>query len=120
MAKEVLQLSRFEQKKIEKRRDQEFDKRIFRRLAALRALDEGHFQEEVPACLQRLLAMCGGESRPSKSGLDALCTIGHQGRSAFLIQEQLEALVEQIEAGSFHSAKQAFRLSNRVAYLLKR
>ena len=31
MAKEVFQLSRAERKKIEKRRDQEFDKRIFRR-----------------------------------------------------------------------------------------
>ena len=45
--KEVLRLGRFERKKIEKRRDQESDKRIFRRLSALLGLDDGCSQEEV-------------------------------------------------------------------------
>lgn len=108
MAKEVFQLSRAERKKIEKRRDQEFDKRIFRRLAALLALDDGHSQEEVA----RLFATTARNVRRwiktfCKSGLDALCTIGHKGRSTFLTEEQLESLKEQIEAGSFRSAKQA-------------
>lgn len=108
MAKEVFQLSRAERKKIEKRRDREFDKRIFRRLAALLALDDGHSQEEVA----RLFATTARNVRRwiktyRKSGLDALCTIGHEGRSAFLTEEQLEAIQEQIEAGSFRSAKQA-------------
>lgn len=108
MTREVFQLSRAERKKIERRRDQEFDKRIFRRLAALLALDDGHSQEEVA----RLFATTARNVRRwvktfRKSGLDVLCTIGHQGRSAFLTEEQLEALKEQIEAGSFRSAKQA-------------
>jgi transposase len=108
MAKEVFQLSRSERKNIEKRRDREFDKRIFRRLAALLALDDGHSQEEVA----RLFGTTARNVRRwiktyRKSGLDELCTIAHQGRSTFLTQEQLESLQEQIEAGNFRSAKQA-------------
>ena len=45
--KEVFRLSRYERKKIEKRRDQISDKRIFRRLSALLGLDDGCSQEEV-------------------------------------------------------------------------
>ena len=45
--KEVVRLSRSERKKIEKRRNQESDKRIFRRLSALLGLDGGCSQEEV-------------------------------------------------------------------------
>lgn len=110
MAKEAFQLSRAERKKIEKRRDQEFDKRIFRRLAALLALDDGHSQEEVA----RLFATTSRNVRRwiktyRKLGLDALCTIAHKGRSSFLTAEQLESVKEEIEAGNFRSAKQARR-----------
>lgn len=108
MAREVFQLSRAERKRIEKRRDQEFDKRIFRRLAALLALDDGHSQEDVA----RLFATTARNVRRwiktyRQSGLDTLCTIAYQGRSTFLNEEQLESLKEQIDAGSFRSAKQA-------------
>jgi transposase len=108
MAKEVFQLSRAERKKIQKRRDQEFDKRIFRRLSALLALDDGHSQEEVA----RLFGTTPRNVRRwiktyRKSGLDALCTIAHQGRQCFLTEEQLESLQEQIEVGNFRCAKQA-------------
>jgi len=108
MGKEVFQLSRAERKKIEKRRDQEFDKRIFRRLAALLALEDGHSQEEVA----RLFATTARNVRRwvktyRKSGLDVLCIIAHEGRKCFLTTEQLESLQEQIEAGRFRSAKQA-------------
>ena len=108
MAKEVFQLSRAERKKIEKRREQEFDKRIFRRLSALLALDDGHSQEEVA----RVLGTTARNVRRwiktyRTSGLDELCTIAHEGRSCFLSEEQLESLQEQIEAGNFRSAKQA-------------
>jgi transposase len=108
MAKEVFQLSRAERKKIEKRREREFDKRIFRRLSALLALDDGHSQEEVA----RVLGTTARNVRRwiktyRTSGLDKLCTIAHEGRSCFLTEEQLESLQEQIEAGSFRSAKQA-------------
>jgi len=45
--KEVFRLNRSERKKIEKRRDEEPDKRVFRRLSALLGLDDGCSQEEV-------------------------------------------------------------------------
>ena len=77
MAKEVFQLSLAERKKIEKRRDQEFDKRIFRRLAALLALDDGHSQEGVG----RLFATTARNVRRwikiyRKSGLE--CVVHHR------------------------------------------
>lgn len=108
MAKEVFQLSRAERKKIQKRRDQEFDKRIFRRLSALLALDDGHSQEEVA----RLFGTTSRNVRRwiktyRKSGLDELCIIAHHGRQCFLTDEQVESIQEQIEAGNFRSAKQA-------------
>ena len=108
MAKEAFQLSRAERKKIEKRRDQEFDKRIYRRLSALLALDDGLTQKEVAR-------LFGTDTRTVRrwiktyrqSGLDALCVIAYSGRKCFLTEAQLESLQQQIEAGSFRSAKQA-------------
>ena len=91
MAKEVFPLSRAEKKKIQKRCDQEFDKRIFRRLSALLAWEDGYSQEAVG----RLFGTTARTVRRwiktyRKSGLDELCTIGHEGRSCFLNEEQLE------------------------------
>lgn len=108
MAKEVFQLSRSERKKMEKRRDQEFDKRIFRRLSALLALDDGHSQEEVA----RLFGATARTVRRwikiyRKSGLDELCVIAHKGRKCTLTDDQLDEVKKQIEAGSFRSSKQA-------------
>lgn len=108
MAKEVFRLSRAERKKIEKRRDQEFDKRVFRRLSALLALDDGHSQEDVA----RLFGATARTVRRwikiyRKSGVDELCVIAHEGRKCTLTDDQLESLKKQIEAGSFRSAKQA-------------
>jgi len=106
--KEVFRLTGSERKKIEKRRGQESDKRIFRRLLALLWLDEGSSQEEVA----RLL---GARSRTIRrwiktyreAGLDALCVIANEGRKCALTEAQLEQLSEQVEAGSFRTAKQA-------------
>lgn len=106
--KEVFRLTGSQRKKIEKRREQESDKRIFRRLSALLWLDEGFSQEEVA----RLL---GARSRTIRrwlktyreAGLDALCVIANEGRKCTLTEAQLEKLSEQIEAGSFRTAKQA-------------
>jgi len=106
MGKEVFELSRGERKKIQNRCDREFDKRIFRRLSVLLALDDGYSQEEVG----RLFGTTARNVRRwikayRQSGLDELCRIGHKGRSCFLSEEQLQSLHEQIEAGNFRSAK---------------
>ena len=106
--KEVFRLSRSERKRIEKRRNQDGDKRIFRRLSALLWLDEGCSQEEVAHRL-------GVDSRTvrrwvktfRKSGLDGVCVIAHEGRKCTLTDVQLEGLEQEIKAGSFHNAKQA-------------
>ena len=106
--KEVTRLSRSERKKIEKRRRQESDKRIFRRLSALLGLDDGCSQEEVARFL-------GTTSRTvrrwlktyRKDGLDGLCVLAHEGRKCTLTDAQLETLRGQVEAGNFRSAKQA-------------
>ena len=107
MAKEVFQLSRAERKKIEKRRHRESDKRVFRRLSALLALDDGHSQEDVG----RLFGITARTVRRwiktyRKSGLAELCVIAHRGRECTLTDDQLESLKKQIEAGNFRSAKQ--------------
>ena len=110
MAKEWFQLSRAERKKIEKRRDQERDKRIYRRLCALLALDDGHSQEDVA----RLFGTSARTLRRwiktyRNSGLDELCVLAYEGRKCTLTDDQLESLTKQIEAGNFRSAKQARR-----------
>ncbi len=106
--KEVFRLSRSERKKIEKRRSQEPDKRIFRRLSALLGLDDGCSQEEVA----RFLGTAARTVRRwikiyRKSGLDGLCVLANEGRKCTLTDAQLETLREQVEAGNFRSAKQA-------------
>ena len=106
--REVFRLTRFERKKIEKRRNENSDKRIFRRLSALLALDDGCSQEEVA----RLLGVIPRTVRRwlktyRQSGLDGLCTLANEGRKCTLSDAQLEILREQVEAGSFRAAKQA-------------
>lgn len=106
--REVFRLTRSERKKVEKRRDQESDKRIFRRLSALLWVDDGRSQEEVASLLgvqSRTVRRWIKEFR--KSGLDGLCTIGNEGRNCALSEVQLEELAEEVKAGKFRNAKQA-------------
>jgi DNA-binding NarL/FixJ family response regulator len=96
--KEVLRLGRFERKKIEKRRDQESDKRIFRRLSALLGLDDGCSQEEVA----RFLGTTARTVRRwkniyRKAGLDGLCVLANEGRKCSLTDAQLETLREHVK-----------------------
>lgn len=106
--REGFKLTRAERKHIEKRRQQESDKRIYRRLSALLWLDEGRTQEEVAGLLdvdtrtiRRWVKLF------QKEGLDGLCVMGHEGRQCTLTPEQLESLQQEIEAGNFRNAKQA-------------
>jgi transposase len=106
--REVFQLSRSERKKLEKRRGQESDKRVFRRLSALLGVDDGRSQEDVAAFL-------GTTARTvrrwikiyRKSGLDGLCVLANEGRKCSLTEAQLETLEERVQEGSFRTAKQA-------------
>ena len=105
---EGFRLSRSERKKIEKRRNQESDKRVFRRLSALLGLDDGCSQEEVA----RFLGITARTVRRwikiyRKAGLDGLCVLANEGRKCTLTDAQLETLREQVEAGNFRAAKEA-------------
>lgn len=107
-SKEVFRLTGSQRKKIEKRRNQESDKRIFRRLSALLWLDDGCSQEQVA----RLLGTWSRTIRRwiktyREARLDGLCRIANEGRKSTLTEAQLEELTEQVEAGSFRTAKQA-------------
>jgi transposase len=101
-------LSRSERRKVEKRRDRESDKRIFRRLSALLGLDDGHSQEEVGRFLGTTARTVRRWIKTYRnSGLDGLCVIANEGRKCTLTDAQLETLRGQIEAGNFRCAKQA-------------
>ena len=87
--KEVFRLSRSERKKIEKRRNQESDKRIFRRLSALLGLDDGCSQEEVA----RFLGVISRTVRRwlktyRQTGLGGLCRLVNEGRKCTLSDAQ--------------------------------
>jgi transposase len=106
--KEVFRLSRSERKKIQKRRNQESDKRIFRRLSALLGLDDGCSQEEVARFLGTTARTVRRWTKTYReSGLDGLCVLANEGRKCTLTDAQLETLQEQVEAGNFRTAKQA-------------
>jgi transposase len=94
-------------KKIEKRRREERDSRIWRRLSAILWLAAGITEEEVAARL-------GVSARQVRKwlkiyhthGLDALCQLNYQGRTPRLTDPQIEQLKEEIAKGPFRSAVQ--------------
>jgi len=93
--------------KIEKRRRQERDARIWRRLSALLWLGDGATAEEVAARLgisarqvRKWLKMFRTQ------GLDALCQLHYQGRVAQLDDAQIDECKQEIAKGQFHSARQ--------------
>lgn len=93
-------------KKIEKRRHEERDARIWRRLSALLWLDEGVTVEEVAA---RLGVSSKQIRRWLKSfqahGLDGLCQLHYQGRISRLNDSQIDELKQEIAKGQFHTAQ---------------
>jgi transposase len=94
-------------KKIEKRRREERDVRIWRRLTALLWLAEGVTEEEVAARL-------GVTARQGRKwlktfrthGLDALCELHYQGRVPRLNDARVDELKQEIAKGRFRTAQQ--------------
>lgn len=94
-------------KKIENRRREERDARIWRRLSAILWLAEGITAEEVASRL-------GVTSRQVRKwlklfrtrGLDGLCQLHYQGRVPWLDDAQIEELKAEIAKGTFHMAQQ--------------
>jgi transposase len=94
-------------KKIEKRRREERDVRIWRRLSALLWLSEGATVEEVAA----RLGVCTRQVRKwlntfRRHGLDALCELHYQGRVPRLDDTQIDELKQEIAKGLFRTAQQ--------------
>src|SRR5947209_4732469 len=93
--------------KIEKRRRQERDARIWRRLSALLWLADGVTIEEVAARL-------GISARQVRKwlktyltqGLDGLCELHYKGRVPQLNDAQVAELKQEIAKGQFHTARQ--------------
>jgi transposase len=94
-------------KKIEKRRREERDARLWRRLSALLWLADGETAEEVATRV-------GVTSRQVRQwlrlfrtqGLDGLCQLHYQGRIPQLDNTQVAELKTAIAKGQFHTARQ--------------
>jgi transposase len=94
-------------KKIENRRRQERDARLWRRLSAILWLADGETAEQVAARV-------GVSSRQIRKwlktfrahGLDGLCQLHYQGRVPQLDDAQVEQLKQEIAKGPFHTTQQ--------------
>src|SRR6202020_2436822 len=94
-------------KRIEKRRRQEGDVRIWRRLSAILWMAEGTTAEEVAA----RLGVCAKQVRKwlktfRTYGLDALCELHYKGRTPRLNDAQCDELKQEIAKGNFRTARQ--------------
>jgi transposase len=92
---------------IERRRRQTHDKRIAQRLSAVLWVDQGKSQQEVAD----LLGVTGRQVRKwlriyRTRGLDALCTLHHQGDPGKLRPAQIERLKAEVATGRFLTAQQ--------------
>jgi transposase len=94
-------------KRIEKRRREEREARIWRRLSAILWLADGTTAEEVAA----RLGVCGKQVRKwlktfRTHGLDGLCELHYQGRVPQVNDAQVEELKQEIAKGQFRTARQ--------------
>jgi transposase len=94
-------------KKIEKRRREERDVRIWRRLSALLWLAEGVTEEEVAARLGISARQVRTWLKTFRTyGLDALCTLHYQGRVPRLNDAQVDEFKQEVAKGQFRTALQ--------------
>ena len=94
-------------KKIEKRRRQERDARIWRRLSAILWLADGATGEEVAARLGVSARQVRKWLKAFRThGLDALCELRYQGRVPRLNDAQLDELRQEVAKGRFRTARQ--------------
>src|SRR3982751_2798755 len=94
-------------KKIEKRRREERDARLWRRLSALLWLSDGTTAEEVAARLGVSARQVRKWLKTFRThGLDALCELHYRGRVAQLNDGQVGELKQEIAKGQFRTARQ--------------
>jgi transposase len=100
-------LDTIKRKQIEKRRGQEREVRIWRRLSAILWLADGISPEDVAA----RLGCCAKQVRKwlklyRQGGLDALCQLHYKGRVPQLNDAQIAELKQEVAKGQFHTARQ--------------
>ena len=94
-------------KKIEKRRRQERDARIWRRLSAILWLADGATGEDVAARLGVSARQVRKWLKAFRThGLDALCELRYRGRVPRLNDAQLDELRQEVAKGRFRTARQ--------------
>jgi transposase len=94
-------------KKIEKRRGQERDVRIWRRLSALLWLDDRETAEQVAGRLGITARQVRKWLKTYRShGLDGLCELHYKGRVCQLNDAQVAELKQEIAKGQFHMVRQ--------------
>ena len=96
-----------ERKKVENRRREERDARIWRRLSAILWLGAGETAEEVGA----RLGISARQVRKwlktfRKQGLDVLCQLQYRGRVPQVNEAQVGGLKQEIAKGQFRTARQ--------------
>jgi len=102
-----LKLDVNQRKKIEKRRREERDVRIWRRLTAILWLDEGVTLEEVAARLDISSRQVRKWLKTFRTqGLDVLCQLRYQGRVPRIKDAQVDELKGEIAKGQFHTSRQ--------------
>jgi transposase len=103
----AIQLDWQQRQELERRRHDTHDKRIYERLCAVLWVADGKTRFEVAdllGCSVRQLAEWLRLFR--NRGLDALCTLHHQGDPGNLSATQVECLKEEISAGRFRNSDQ--------------
>src|SRR4051812_43285788 len=94
-------------KKIDRRRKQTLDRRVYQRLTAVLAVASGKSREEVAELLGVSLSQLGEWLRVFRNeGLDALRTLLYKGDPGNLTPGQVDQLKEEVSTGRFRSSDQ--------------
>ena len=102
-----MELTREEQKEIERRRKATLDRRLYQRLTAVLAVAAGKTRGEVADLLGVGLTQLGEWLRLfRKEGLDALCDIHNQSDPGQLTPQPIEQLKAKVSTGCFRNSDQ--------------
>jgi len=102
-----IQLSREQRQEIERRRRASPDRRLYARLTAVLGAAAGWRRGDIADLLGVSLTQLGEWLRVFRNqGLDALCTLHHQGDPGNLNAQQLEKLKKEIQTGRFRNSEQ--------------
>jgi len=103
----TIHLTPLQRQEIERRRHDTQDKHIYERLSAVLWIADGKSRSEVAQLLGRSVRQLSEWLRIFRHhGLEALCTLHHQGDKGNLSAAQIEQLKQEISTGRFRNADQ--------------